>query len=137
MKEESRPKAAPTSLAGDAPDSTLPPLSPEFLGASTDDLIDALAHRLELLAPTHLLAAWAAGQSRYWIRRAEAFEAARPSRGGFHGRATPEEVNARWERLTVTAQACRNRAAYAERFGVTDDDLALIASVTTALGEDS
>jgi hypothetical protein len=112
-------------------------LSVEFVGASTADLVDALAQRLELLAPGHLLDAWAAGTARYWRRRAETFEAARPTRGEFHGRATPEEANARWERLTATAQACRNRAAYAEQFGVTDDDLALIAAVTQSPAVDS
>jgi hypothetical protein len=93
---------ASESLAGDAPDPTLPPLPVEFLGASTDDLIDALAQRLELLAPGHLLDAWAAGTARYWIRRAEAFEAARPARGGFHGCATPEVLSTALEFWSVS-----------------------------------
>lgn len=105
----------------------------ELVGASTDDLADALAQRIELVDPQHLFDAYAAATARYWRRRASAFEAARPNRGGFHGRATPAEVNARWERLTSTAQACRNRATYAEMYGPTDDELALFHSIAAAI----
>lgn len=107
--------------------------SREFVGASTDDLGDALAQRLELLDPQHLFDAWAAATARYWRRRATTYDAARPTRDGFHGCATPEAVNARWQRLTALALACRNRAAYAERYGPTDDDIALFRSVAAAL----
>lgn len=49
----------------------------------------------------------------YWLRRAEAFEAARPRIGDFHGQATPEHLRAKWDELTEIATACRNRAAVA------------------------
>lgn len=48
--------------------------------------------------------------SAQWIRRAETLEAARPRAGDWHGRATREELRARYDRLTEDAQACRNRA---------------------------
>lgn len=47
----------------------------------------------------------------YWLRRAEAFEWARPKRGDFMGRATREEVASRDARLVEAARACRARAA--------------------------
>lgn len=110
-------------------------LSREFAAASTDDLADALAQRIELLDPQHLFDAWAAATARYWRRRGAAFEAARPRPGDFHGRATRDELNARWVRLTAIAKACHARADVAERFGVTDVDRGLMVDVTTALLE--
>ncbi|MEJ7633846.1 hypothetical protein [Aeromicrobium sp.] len=107
--------------------------SRELIGASTDDLADALAQRIELLDSQHLFDAYAAATARYWRRRAAAFEAARPARDGFHGRSAPAEVNARWERLTATARACRNRALYAEMYGPTESELALFVSVAAAI----
>jgi len=52
--------------------------------------------------------------ARYWRRRAEQLEAARPRRGDFNGQATVADLLAAGERLTEAAQACRNRAAYVE-----------------------
>lgn len=46
----------------------------------------------------------------YWLRRAEQFEAARPKPGDYFGQATREEVRAQYDRLTMTAHACRARA---------------------------
>ena len=43
-------------------------------------------------------------------RLAEMLEWARPRPGDFHGKATREELRARYDRLTEQAQACRNRA---------------------------
>lgn len=37
--------------------------------------------------------------------------AARPRRSDFNGHATPEDLVARWERLTAAAQTCRLRGA--------------------------
>lgn len=106
----------------------------QHLGApSTKDYAGALAQRIEMLGPQHLLDAWASATARYWRRRAETFEDARPARDGFHGRATRDQLNARWERLTSIAAACRNRATYADLYGPTDADLALIVGVATAL----
>lgn len=105
----------------------------ELAGASTDELADALAQRIESLDPHHLLDAFAAAQARYWRRRAERFEAARPVPGGYYGAASRKELSARWGRLTSLAQACRNRATYAELYGPTDADLALFVSVAAGL----
>jgi hypothetical protein len=45
-----------------------------------------------------------------WERRAAMLEWARPRPGDWHGRATRDELRARYDRLTEEAQACRNRA---------------------------
>ncbi|WP_341241235.1 hypothetical protein [uncultured Nocardioides sp.] len=47
----------------------------------------------------------------YWSRRAEAFEAAKPAPGEFHGKATRAELSARWCLMDKTARACRARAS--------------------------
>lgn len=52
----------------------------------------------------------AAGSAVFWERRACQLEAARPRAGDFRGRATDEDLRARWHALTEAAQACRNRA---------------------------
>ncbi len=46
----------------------------------------------------------------YWERRAEAFEAARPTPNEFHGNETREELRGRWLRLTEIAAACHAKA---------------------------
>jgi hypothetical protein len=48
-----------------------------------------------------------------YLRLAETLEWARPREGDFHGKATHEELRARYDRLTEQAEACRNRAAVA------------------------
>lgn len=45
-----------------------------------------------------------------WERRAAMLEWARPRAGDWPGRATREELRARYDRLTEEAEACRNRA---------------------------
>jgi len=45
-----------------------------------------------------------------WERRAEAFEAARPRPGDFHGRADPQALAAADERNAAAAEACRRHA---------------------------
>ena len=57
---------------------------------------------------------------RYWIKRAEQFEAARPKHGDFTGRMTREELSAQWCRLTTIANACRSKA---EHFVLIEADL--------------
>lgn len=52
-------------------------------------------------------------EAAYWLRRAEAFEAARPRPGEYVGQATPLELAARDDRLVTTALACRRRAQLA------------------------
>lgn len=61
----------------------------------------------------------------YWERRARTFEAARPRVGDFTGAATSAELRAQWDRLTVVAAACRNRAAFIDMTS-TEFDEALI-----------
>lgn len=49
----------------------------------------------------------------YWLGRAATFEAARPRRGDFTGRATGEALATADRRCAAVAQACRNRAVVA------------------------
>lgn len=46
-----------------------------------------------------------------WLRRAEAFEWARPRPGEYTGQATAEEIAARDRRCRAAAVACRRHAA--------------------------
>lgn len=48
--------------------------------------------------------------AQFWRRRAADFEAARPKRGEFHGRATREELDEADARCAAVAQACRRHA---------------------------
>lgn len=49
--------------------------------------------------------------SRYWLKRAEDFERAKPRPDEFHGNAaTPAKLNEQWRRLDDIARACRARA---------------------------
>jgi len=48
-----------------------------------------------------------------WLRRAAAFEKARPKVGEYTGRATPGELAGQDAELAAIATACRNRAAVA------------------------
>ena len=50
------------------------------------------------------------GTARYWLRRAETFEDARPRPGDYSGRATAEQIAALDKRLADQATACRLRA---------------------------
>lgn len=50
---------------------------------------------------------------KQWLKRAAAFENARPKPDDFHGQATPEELRRRWRELTEIANACRARAKVA------------------------
>ena len=68
----------------------------------------------------------------YWRRRAEHLEAARHRPGiDFPGRASTEELRARWVALTEAASACRARADVA----LIDDATADVAAVLAELGE--
>lgn len=55
--------------------------------------------------------ALAEATAAYWQRRAEEFDAALPRPGDYPGEATPEEREARRQRVAQTALACRQRAA--------------------------
>jgi hypothetical protein len=68
--------------------------------------VDTLAHHERRVLVDALLEAW----PTYWERRARALEAARPRAGDFRGRASREELRARYDRLTEAARACRARA---------------------------
>lgn len=69
----------------------------------------------------------------WWLKRAEDFERAKPVPGEYHGRATREQLRARWQWCHETAQACRNKAAlvpldeatfHAELCSVLDEEVA-------------
>jgi hypothetical protein len=99
---------------------------------------DVLANDLELAHsdfsdPGQIFSAWGSATARYWRRRAATFEDARPRVDDFHGLATPANLAARWDRLTEIAQACRNRAELADRYGASDTDRALMIDVATAM----
>ena len=47
---------------------------------------------------------------KFWERRAQQLEAARPVPGDYTGAATRGELSAQWRRLTEAAAACRARA---------------------------
>lgn len=51
--------------------------------------------------------------SAYWLRRARAFEAARPRPGDFTGQATLQDLVDQSQRLQRAADACRNAAKVA------------------------
>lgn len=72
--------------------------------------------------------AWAQAWAATWERRATAFEDARPRRGDYTGRATPQQLRERWQTNTARAAACRARATGADGLvdrvlGDTLDDL--------------
>lgn len=52
-----------------------------------------------------------------WLRRAAAFEAARPRPGDFNGQAGAADLAARDRRCAEAAQACRERAELLARHG--------------------
>lgn len=51
--------------------------------------------------------------SRYWLRRAEQFEDARPRLGEHLGTQSAEQLRSKWLELTEIATACRNAATLA------------------------
>jgi len=69
--------------------------------------------------------ALAEASASYWERRAQAFENARPRPGEFHGKRTPQRLQAKYDELTAIAQACRNRAALGLMPGIDPDDEAI------------
>jgi hypothetical protein len=97
----------------------------------SDDAIES--NHSDYHDPHHFFAAWGAATARYWIRRAEMLERARPVPGEFHGLATHEQLSEQWRRLTAKAEACRHRAEIAKRYGATPADRALIVDVASAL----
>lgn len=73
--------------------------------------------------------ALAEASAAYWLRRAEAFEAARPCHGDFHGQATREALHARYDLLTQQVAACRAAAHVFTEYGLGDDALGDVESV--------
>ena len=57
-----------------------------------------------------VLDALVSADSWHWVRRAEAFEGALPRPDDYLGQASPEALEARRERLTAKAEACRKHA---------------------------
>ena len=58
------------------------------------------------------------GEPIFWRRRAETLRWAQPRPREFHGKATREELSARWCALEEAARACEARARVAEMGGV-------------------
>lgn len=81
------------------------------------EILEHVEHFQRRVLLDALLEAW----GPYWERRAEAFEAARPRPEDYHGRATPAELRAQWQRLTEIAAACRARAQLSPLELVTED----------------
>ena len=65
----------------------------------------------------------------YWIRRAEAFEKARPMPTEFHGAATKEQLQAKWHELTGIAAVCRLRAYVSPMAGISPEVEAIFEEV--------
>jgi hypothetical protein len=59
----------------------------------------------------------------YYLKRAQAFEAAKPKPDDYHGKASREDLRAQWLRLDELAKACRARAKVSPLPGRTDPDL--------------
>lgn len=57
--------------------------------------------------------ALAEATATYWRRRAQTFLAAMPRPGDYTGQATPQEIEARRERIAAAARACAERAELA------------------------
>ena len=55
--------------------------------------------------------------AKFWRRRAEEFERAKPRKGDFHGLVSREELSAAWQRCHSIAEACRQKAHAAEMGG--------------------
>ena len=71
-----------------------------------DDYADRFAHRL-------LQDAYTEATALYWLRRAQAFEDARPRPDDYVGAATADDLAARDARLADSAETCRARARHA------------------------
>lgn len=63
--------------------------------------------------------------SRYYLKRAEDFENAKPRPGEFHGNRTPEQLREQWRRLDEIARACRARAEVAPLEDIAPEALAV------------
>lgn len=86
---------------------------------AASNVIDPDKARLRAVQRRVLQEAVSDGSRRFWLRRAQDFENAKPRLGEFHGKATPEELNARWTWCDQVARACRAKANMA----TLDDEL--------------
>lgn len=74
--------------------------------------------------------ALASASRGFWLRRAAELEAARHRPGiDFTGRASVEELRARWTALTASAAACRARAEVALIEDTTDEAAGVLADL--------
>lgn len=87
--------------------------------------------RHEQVLRSALSEAYLDGWHATWKRRARALDDARPRVGDFTGRATRDELRARWHSLTRAAEACRAHARIAPLETVAAD-LDLILSEVAA-----
>ena len=130
-RPEVGPEAVGTSLAGDT--SSLPRATCGRPNSSpvVDPRVATLEAAVTRFAERVLQDMLTAALPRHWQARAEALEAARPRPEDFHGRATPEALAERWERLTEAAAACREHADLLTRYP--DPIAAVVAADVTAL----
>lgn len=90
-----------------------PPPSPLVRQGAANGLLRAVpmpADYLEQITLRMLGDALATATKAYWERRAAVLDDARPRPGEFHGKATREQLSARWSRLTEAARQCRIHA---------------------------
>jgi hypothetical protein len=76
-------------------------------------VVGALAEHVEHFRSRVLSDALNEATAAYWRRRAEMLRWAQPKPGEYAGRASTEELRARWQRLEEEARACENRARVA------------------------
>ena len=74
------------------------------------ELPTSLADTLDHFALRLLTDALNEQTRRYWLKRAEDFENAKPTPGQHHGRLTADQIRAQWRELDQIARACRARA---------------------------
>lgn len=96
---------------------------------SPDDFLEYLAHFQQRVVNDAMLEASAA----YWNRRAEQFEAAKPTATDFMGEADLERRRAQWRRAHEAAKACRSKAELALIERWSSADLSMTAEERTEL----
>lgn len=70
----------------------------------------SVSDRADRIVRAALLDAMLDGERRFWQRRADVLDQAKPRPGDFHGRADRDDLRARWHELDQAARACRARA---------------------------
>lgn len=94
------------------------------------NLASTLPGRIDRFAHDALLEVMLDGERRWWLKRAEDFERAKPREGDFHGNATREDLRAAWRRCDELARACRARAHVSPVEDIREDVAALLREVS-------